>query len=499
MGNCWGDSSAEGSHTPYKRRPHPPGIILDRCVVARNPRFLGPLESVLGSRSSSAVEQFLSDLFETRSYRVLLDDRVPKSRKSNSNHNKQDAFPRKKAGDGGNSSHNSALRNGGGSGGENEQKTPPSAPAPKALLPNLKMFTFAELRSATRNFRPDTVLGEGGFGRVFKGWVEEGTYKPSRVGVGIPVAVKKSSPDSPQGLQEWQAEVKFLGKYSHQNLVKLIGYCWEDTQFLLVYEYMQKGSLERHLFKRGAEPLPWDVRLKIAIGAARGLAFLHTSEKSVIYRDFKASNILLDGEFNAKLSDFGLAKLGPTDGNTHVSTRIMGTYGYAAPEYMATGHLYINSDVYGFGVVLLELLTGLQALDSKRPSGQHNLVDWAKPSLSEKRKLKKIVDPRLDNEYPSKAAARVAKLILECLEGDPRKRPSMEDVLATLELVNAIKLKPREVRPRSEQLASRHGDQRSPSHHHHQHRHNRRQHQQHRSPLHHREGQEGGSSSARSL
>ncbi|XP_030446618.1 probable serine/threonine-protein kinase PIX13 [Syzygium oleosum] len=447
MGNCWGDSSAEESHAPHKRPPHP-----------------------------------------------------PESRKSNSNHNKQDAFLRKKAGDGGNSSHNGALRNGGGSGGENEQKTPPSAPIPvpasKALLPNLKMFTFAELRSATRNFRPDTVLGEGGFGRVFKGWVEEGTYKPSRVGVGIPVAVKKSSPDSPQGLQEWQAEVKFLGKYSHQNLVKLIGYCWEDTQFLLVYEYMQKGSLEHHLFKRGAEPLPWDVRLKIAIGAARGLAFLHTSEKSVIYRDFKASNILLDGEFNAKLSDFGLAKLGPTDGNTHVSTRIMGTYGYAAPEYMATGHLYINSDVYGFGVVLLELLTGLQALDSKRPSSQHNLVEWAKPSLSEKRKLKKIVDPRLDNEYPSKAAAQVAKLILKCLEGDPRKRPSMEDVLATLELVNTIKSKPREVRPRSEQLASRHGDQRSPLHHRHRHNHHRHQ---HRSPLHRREGQEGGSSSARSL
>lgn len=160
------------------------------------------------------------------------------------------------------------------------------------------------------------------------------------------------------------------------------------------------------------------------------------------------------------------------------------------------GHLYINSDVYGFGVVLLELLTGLQALDSKRPSGQHNLVDWAKPSLSEKRKLKKIVDPRLDNEYPPKAAAQVAKLILECLEGDQRKRPSMEDVLATLELVNTIKLKPREVRPRSEQLVSRHGDQRSPSHHHH--RHDRRRHQ-HRSPLHHRAGQEGGSSSARSL
>lgn len=424
---------------------------------------------------------------------------------NNNDHSKQDALPRKKVGDGGNSTQNGALKNGDGSGRgggrggvENEKKAPLPAPTPKALLPNLKMFTFAELKSATRNFRPDTVLGEGGFGTVFKGWVEEGTYKPSRVGVGIPVAVKKSSPDSAQGMQEWQAEVKFLGKYSHPNLVRLIGYCWENAQFLLVYEYMQKGSLEDHLFKKGADPLPWGIRMKIAIGAARGLAFLHTSEKSVIYRDFKASNILLDSEFNAKLSDFGLAKLGPTDGNTHVSTRIMGTYGYAAPEYIATGHLYINSDVYGFGVVLLELLTGLQALDSKRPSSQHNLLEWAKPSLSEKRKLKKIVDPRLNNEYPSKAAARAAELILKCLESDQRKRPSMEHVSATLEIINTIKSKPKEARPRSEDLTTRASDARSPSHD----RHRRRQHHHHhphRSPMHHREGREGGLSSMRSL
>ncbi|MBA0556008.1 hypothetical protein Golob_026151, partial [Gossypium lobatum] len=165
----------------------------------------------------------------------------------------------------------------------------------KIVSTTLKIFTLAELKAATRNFRPDTVLGEGGFGRVFKGWVDDKTYAPSKVGVGIAVAVKKSNPDSSQGLQEWQAEVEFLGKFCHPNLVKLLGYCWEENQFLLVYEYMQKGSLENHLFRCGAEPLTWETRLKIAIGAAQGLAFLHTSEKSVIYRDFKASNILLDG------------------------------------------------------------------------------------------------------------------------------------------------------------------------------------------------------------
>ncbi|XWS24600.1 hypothetical protein CRYUN_Cryun28dG0117100 [Craigia yunnanensis] len=317
-----------------------------------------------------------------------------------------------------------------------EQETMPASG--KIVSTTLKIFTLSELKAATRNFRPDTVLGEGGFGRVFKGWVDEKTYAPSKVGVGMAVAVKKSNPDSSQGLQEWQAEVKFLGKFCHPNLVKLLGYCWEENQFLLVYEYMQKGSLENHLFRGGAEPLTWETRLKIAIGAAQGLDFLHTSEKSVIYRDFKASNILLDGAYNAKLSDFGLAKLGPINGNSHVTTRVMGTYGYAAPEYVATGHLYVKSDVYGFGVVLLEMLTGLRALDTNRPSGEHNLVEWTKHSLTEKRKLKKIMDPRLEQQYPLKAASQAGELILNCLESDPKNRPSMEEVLETLQKISAI-------------------------------------------------------------
>ncbi|KAK2446626.1 putative serine/threonine-protein kinase PIX13 [Trifolium repens] len=318
----------------------------------------------------------------------------------------------------------------------------------KIVTPNLKMFTLDELKSATRNFRPDTVLGEGGFGRVFKGWIDENTLKPSKVGVGIPVAVKKSNADSLQGLQEWQSEVKFLGKFSHPNLVKLLGYCWEENQFLLVYECMQKGSLESHLF-RSPEPLSWEIRLKIAIGAAKGLAFLHTSEKSVIYRDFKSSNILLDGDFNAKLSDFGLAKLGPVNGRSHVTTRIMGTYGYAAPEYMATGHLYVKSDVYGFGVVLLEMLTGLIALDPNRPAHEMNLVEFTKTSLSDKKKLKRIMDQRLDKKYPLTSAFLIAQLILKCLESDPKNRPSMEKVLETLEKAQTIKVKPKVKKSRS--------------------------------------------------
>ncbi|XP_027329530.1 probable serine/threonine-protein kinase PIX13 isoform X2 [Abrus precatorius] len=318
------------------------------------------------------------------------------------------------------------------------------------ILPtsNLRIFTFAELKAATRNFRVDTVLGEGGFGKVYKGWLEDKAAPKS--GSGTVIAVKKLNSESLQGLEEWQSEVNFLGRLSHPNLVKLLGYCLEETELLLVYEFMQKGSLENHLFGRGAavQPLPWDIRLKIAIGAARGLAFLHISEK-VIYRDCKASNILLDGSYNAKISDFGLAKLGPSASQSHVTTRVMGTYGYAAPEYVATGHLYVKSDVYGFGVVLVEILTGLRALDINRPSGQHNLTDWVKPRLHDRRKLKSIMDSRLEGKFPSKAAFRIAQVALKCLASEPKQRPSMKEVLENLERIQAANEKTVEPKSRS--------------------------------------------------
>ncbi|CAL5055082.1 unnamed protein product [Urochloa decumbens] len=311
---------------------------------------------------------------------------------------------------------------------------------------NLRVFTFAELRAATRNFKADTVVGEGGFGRVYKGWVDERTMSP---GPGparntMPVAVKKLNPESLQGLREWQTEVNFLGRLSHPNLVRLLGYCWEEKELLLVYEYMGKGSLEKHLFRSEpssrskSQALPWSLRLRIAMGAARGLAFLHSSEKHVIYRDFKASNILLDELFHAKLSDFGLAKDGPAGGSSHVTTRVMGTYGYAAPEYVATGHLYVKSDVYGFGVVLVEILTGLRALDTDRPAAQHSLVDWAKPFLADRKKLPRLIDPRLEGQYPSRAAQRAAQLALRCLAADHSNRPSMREVVAVLEDIDSM-------------------------------------------------------------
>lgn len=323
----------------------------------------------------------------------------------------------------------------------------------RELLPtsSLKVYSFSDMKIATKSFKSDTVLGVGGFGTVYKGWVDEKTLAPSKVGTGMMVAIKKLNHESVQGFQEWQSEVTFLGTLSHPNLVKLLGYCWEDQDLLLVYEYMPKGSLENHLFRRSTavEPLSWDKRLKIAIGAARGLSFLHNSEKKIIYRDFKASNILLDGDYNPKISDFGLAKLGPAGGESHVTTRVMGTCGYAAPEYVATGHLYVKSDVYGFGVVLLEMLTGLRALDMKRPSSQQNLINWGKPFLSQKRKLKTIMDARIEGQYSTKAAVQAAQLTLKCLETDMKRRPSMNEVVLVLEQIDSMTEKHKKTRSSS--------------------------------------------------
>ncbi|XVF48056.1 hypothetical protein PTKIN_Ptkin03bG0160100 [Pterospermum kingtungense] len=228
-----------------------------------------------------------------------------------------------------------------------------------------------------------------------------------------------------------QAEVDFLGQLHHPNLVKLIGYCIEDDQRLLVYEFMTRGSLENHLFRRTI-PLPWSSRIKIALGAAKGLAFLHGGPEPVIYRDFKSSNILLDSVYNAKLSDFGLAKAGPQGDKTHVSTRVVGTYGYAAPEYVMTGHLTSKSDVYSFGVVLLEILTGRRSMDKKRPSGEQNLVAWARSYLADKRKLYQLVDPRLELNYSVKGVQKVSQLAYNCLQRDPKARPTMDEVVKVL-------------------------------------------------------------------
>ncbi|KAI4307623.1 hypothetical protein L6164_030792 [Bauhinia variegata] len=300
---------------------------------------------------------------------------------------------------------------------------------------NLNSFSFSELKTATRNFRPDSVVGEGGFGCVFKGWIDEQTFTAAKPGTGTVIAVKRLNQESFQGHNEWLTEINYLGQLHHPNLVKLFGYCLEDDHRLLVYEFLPKGSLDNHLFRRASyfQPLSWGIRMKVALDAAKGLAFLHSDEAKVIYRDFKTSNILLDSNYNAKLSDFGLAKDGPVGDKSHVSTRVMGTYGYAAPEYMATGHLTKKSDVYSFGVVLLEIMSGKRALDKNRPSGEHNLVEWAKPYLTSKRRIFQVMDARIEGQYSLRAAMKAANLAIQCLSVEPRFRPNMEEVVRTLE------------------------------------------------------------------
>ncbi|KAL1319679.1 hypothetical protein AAHE18_14G004200 [Arachis hypogaea] len=268
---------------------------------------------------------------------------------------------------------------------------------------NLYVFTLAELKIITQSFSSSNFLGEGGFGPVHKGFIDDKT------------------------------EVVFLGQLSHPHLVNLIGYCCEEEHRLLVYEYLPRGSLENQLFRRYSASLPWSTRMKIAVGAAKGLSFLHEQKKPVIYRDFKASNILLDSDYNAKLSDFGLAKDGPEGDDTHVSTRVMGTQGYAVPEYVMTGHLTAMSDVYSFGVVLLEMLTGRRSVDKGRPSREQNLVEWARPALNDSRKLGRIMDPRLEGQYSEMGAKKAAALAYQCLSHRPRNRPSMPAVVKILE------------------------------------------------------------------
>ncbi|KAI9126433.1 hypothetical protein K1719_002854 [Acacia pycnantha] len=300
--------------------------------------------------------------------------------------------------------------------------------------PNLRAFSFNELKNATKNFSNENYVGEGGFGIVYKGWIDLRNCTASKPGPKSVVAVKKLKPQVFQGHKQWLTEVKYLGRLHHRNLVTLIGYCLEGENRLLVYQFLPKGSLENHLLK--SQPLQWSVRIKVAIEAARGLSFLHNAESQVIFRDFKASNILLDADFNAKLSDFGLAKEGPSGDKTHVSTQVVGTLGYAAPEYVSTGRLTAKSDVYSYGVVLLELMTGRRAYDESRGVVEQNLVQWAKPYLSDKRKLLRIMDTKLGGRYPLHAAYMVADLALKCLNDEDKARPSMTEVLATLEQIN---------------------------------------------------------------
>uniref|UniRef100_A0A6N2N4J3 Protein kinase domain-containing protein n=2 Tax=Salix viminalis TaxID=40686 RepID=A0A6N2N4J3_SALVM len=291
-----------------------------------------------------------------------------------------------------------------------------------------KTFTLNDIERATNSFDASRILGEGGFGIVYSGLLDDGRE----------VAVKVLKRYDQHGGREFLAEVEMLSRLHHRNLVKLVGICTEGHTRCLVYELIPNGSVESHLHgvDQETDPLDWDARMKIALGAARGLAYLHEdSSPGVIHRDFKSSNILLEPDFTPKVSDFGLARPAVDEGNKHISTHIMGTFGYLAPEYAMMGHLLVKSDVYSYGVVLLELLTGRKPVDLSQPPGQENLVVHVRPLLTCKEGLEAIVDPTIKSSVSFDTIAKVAAIASMCVQPEVSHRPFMGEVVQALKLV----------------------------------------------------------------
>ncbi|XP_066370426.1 proline-rich receptor-like protein kinase PERK8 [Miscanthus floridulus] len=298
---------------------------------------------------------------------------------------------------------------------------------------NTKAFTFDELYDITAGFARENVLGEGGFGCVFKGTLGDGKV----------VAVKQLKGGGGQGEREFQAEVEIISRVHHRHLVSLVGYCIAEDHRLLVYDYVSNNTLHHHLHGRGRPAMDWSTRVKIVAGSARGLAYLHEDcHPRIIHRDIKSSNILLDDQFEAQVADFGLARIAEND-VTHISTRVMGTFGYLAPEYASTGKLTEKSDVFSFGVVLLELITGRKPVDSSRPLGDESLVEWSRPLLNraiENQEFDELVDPRLDGNFDDVEMFQVIEAAAACIRHSAARRPKMGQIVRVLDSLTDVDL-----------------------------------------------------------
>ncbi|GLU22214.1 hypothetical protein SLE2022_383050 [Rubroshorea leprosula] len=284
-------------------------------------------------------------------------------------------------------------------------------------------FSFEELSSATNGFSDANLIGQGGFGYVHKGVLPNGKM----------VAIKQLKAGSGQGEREFQAEVEIISRVHHRHLVSLVGYCITGEKRLLVYEFVPNNTLEFHLHGKERAVMSWKTRMRIALGAAKGLAYLHEDcRPKIIHRDIKAPNILLDESFEAKVADFGLAKYS-LDTDTHISTRVMGTFGYLAPEYASTGKLTEKSDVFSFGVVLLEMITGRRPVEKTQ---EESMVDWARPLMSqalETGNFDALADPRLEEDYESSEMARMIACAAACVRHLARLRPQMSQIVRALE------------------------------------------------------------------
>ncbi|XP_061340761.1 protein STRUBBELIG-RECEPTOR FAMILY 8 isoform X1 [Gastrolobium bilobum] len=287
-------------------------------------------------------------------------------------------------------------------------------------------YTVAALQSATNSFSQEFIIGEGSLGRVYKADFSNGKI----------MAVKKID-NSALSLQEednFLEAVSNMSRLRHPNIVTLSGYCAEHGQRLLVYEYIEKGNLHDmlHFAEDSSKALSWNARVRIALGTARALEYLHeVCLPSVVHRNFKSANILLDEELNPHLSDCGLAALTPNT-ERQVSTQMVGSFGYSAPEFALSGVYTVKSDVYSFGVVMLELLTGRKPLDSSRVRSEQSLVRWATPQLHDIDALAKMVDPSLNGMYPAKSLSRFADIIALCVQPEPEFRPPMSEVVQAL-------------------------------------------------------------------